>query len=88
MYKEVVQAVLLYGRKIWLVTDVMMTVIEGFRHRIDIQIAGITARKGDGMEWEWALVDAALETTGFWPMREYVRRWQADIAEYIEERPI
>ena len=33
MYKLVVQAVLLYGSKIWVVMDLMMTVLQGFHHR-------------------------------------------------------
>ena len=48
MYQLVVQAVLLYGSKIWLVTDLMMAVIELFRHRIAIRIAGMTERKVNG----------------------------------------
>ena len=31
---------------------------------------------------------AALETTGIWPIIEYVRRQQATIAEYVAGRPI
>ena len=51
MYKAVVLAVLLYGRKIWVVTDAMMTLLEVFHHSIAIRITGTTARKGDGGEW-------------------------------------
>ena len=41
MYKAVVQAVLLYGSEIWVVTDVMMTVLDVFHHMIAIWITGI-----------------------------------------------
>ena len=34
IYKAVVQAVLLYRGKIWVAKDTMMTVLEGFFHRI------------------------------------------------------
>ena len=54
---------ILYGRKIWVVTEVMMTVIEVFHHRIDRRIAGMTVMKGDGRECDWELMDTALETT-------------------------
>ena len=54
MNKEVVQAVSLYVRKIWVVPDAMITVLEGFNHMISRQIAGMTSRKGDSWEWEWA----------------------------------
>ena len=49
---------------------------------------GMTVRRGNGREWEWVLVDVALEATGLWMMREYVRRRQAKIAEYIAGRPM
>ena len=45
-------------------------------------------RRGDGAEWEWDLVVTALEVTGIFPIREYSRRWQATIAEYVAGKPI
>ena len=33
MYKAVVQSVLSYGSKIWMVTGEMLKVLEGFHHR-------------------------------------------------------
>ena len=63
-YKAAVQEVLLYGGKILLVTDAMMMVLEGFNHIIARRISGMTARKGNSGECEWALVDEALEVIG------------------------
>ena len=88
MYKALVQTVLLYGSEIWVVTDTMMTVLEGFHHRIARCVLGITARWGNGGEWEWASVDAKLEATGIWLIREYMRRGQATISEYFTWSPI
>ena len=34
VYKALVWAVLMYGSEIWLLTDAMMTVLEGFHHSI------------------------------------------------------
>ena len=51
-YKAVVQ-----------VTDVMMTVLEGFYHRNSRQIVVMTEIKGDNWEWEWDSIYAALEVT-------------------------
>ena len=48
----------------------------------------MTARKGDGGEWEWASVDVALYTMGIWPIRGCVRRLQVTIVEYVARRPI
>ena len=47
MYKAVVQAVLLYGSEIWVVTDEMMAVLEGFHHSIGRRIAGMTEQRED-----------------------------------------
>ena len=45
MYKALFQEMLLYGSESWVVTDAMMTVLEGFHHRIARRIAGMTERK-------------------------------------------
>ena len=58
----------------------MMKVLKGFHHSIKRWIARVTARKGNRGEWEWSSVDAALEVTGIWTIREYVRRQQAKIS--------
>ena len=50
MYKMLVRAVLLYGREIWVVTDVMMTVLEGFHHKTARRIAEMTSRRGNSGE--------------------------------------
>ena len=64
MYKGVVQALLLYVKEIWLVTDSMMVMLEVFNHKIARRIVGMTSKKkGDSGECEWNLVDAALEVT-------------------------
>ena len=63
MYKAVVQALLLYGSEIWVMTDAILMVIEEFRHSISRLIEGMSKRKGDGGEWEWSYVDVAWDTT-------------------------
>ena len=50
VYKAIFQAMLLYGREIWLVTDAMMTMLEVFHHMISGRIADMTASKGNGGE--------------------------------------
>ena len=88
MYKLVVQLVILYAIKIWVVTDAMIMVLDGFHHIIDRKIVGITARKDDGREWEWASVGVALETAGLWPIREYKRKRQVKLMEYVAGIPM
>ena len=48
MYKAVFQTVLLYGSESWLVTDAMLTMLEGFCHRTTSLILGETSREGNG----------------------------------------
>ena len=71
-----------------MVTDAMMKVLVGFHHRISRRISGMIARRGASGEWEWVLVEAALEAAGLWPTRESMWRRQATIVEYIADRPI
>ena len=88
MYKMVVHAVLLYGRKRWVVAYAMMAFLEGFNQSANKQIAGMTVGKYDNREWEWASVDAALETTGIWQIIEQVKMRQVTMSEYVSGRPI
>ena len=48
----------------------------------------MTATLGAGGEWEYPLVAEALESVGLHPIREYIRRRQATIAEKVVYRPI
>ena len=83
IYKAVVQGMLIYRGEIWVVMDMIMTVQKVLHHRIARYIEGIRAHRGGGGEWEWALVGAAPEVTGLWPIREYIRIRQGKIAEYV-----
>ena len=42
MYKLLSQTVMLYGSESWVVTWVMLKVLEGFHHRSAIRITGMT----------------------------------------------
>ena len=55
IYKAVAQLVLLYGSEIW-----VLKILEGFHHREDRQITGMTATHGAGEECEYPLVVAEL----------------------------
>ena len=55
-YKAVVQTVLLYVSEIWVVTEAMLKVIEGFNHLAAIRIVGMTAQRTNDRYWEWTLV--------------------------------
>ena len=52
MYNAVVQSVLLYGIKSWVVTGDMLKVLEGFHHQSAQRIKGMMEKRGTGKEWE------------------------------------
>ena len=70
LYKEVVQAVLIYGGNIWVVTDAMMKVMELFHHRIAQRISGKMTWRVRVEGWESIPVEEALEAVGLCPMQE------------------
>ena len=68
--------------------DEIMVVPEGFHHSIARRIVKTTLSNVVGVELEWALVDAALETAGIWTIRKYVRRQLVKIEAYVGGIPI
>jgi hypothetical protein len=86
-YKAVVQAVLLYGCETWVVTPAMMRVLEGFHHKVARRISGKMARL-TGTGWYYPPIAEALDEAGLHPIREYIRRRQATIEQYVATRPI
>ena len=56
----------LYGCEIWVVTDVMMVVMGGFRHRVAWMLAVLEECRDNDSDWEWTSVATALEETGLW----------------------
>ena len=54
------QSVLLYGIKIWVVTDSKMKVLEGFHHLIDRRITRKTERNVEAEVWECPPVEEDL----------------------------
>ena len=64
IYKAVVQTVLIYGSEIWVVTEDILTVLEGFHHRVARQIVVNTARRSGDGRCEWPPVKKSLEVAG------------------------
>ena len=71
---------LLYGSKSWVVTGAVIKVLEVFHHWASLRIAGMTTRPMTNGDWECPPVDDVLETTGIWPIKEYIQ-WRQDIIE-------
>ena len=51
MYKAMTQTVLLYSSKSWVVIELILKILEGFRHREDRQIAGMTVKRVSDGVW-------------------------------------
>ena len=69
----------MYGSDIWVATGEMLKVLEGFHHRKARSITGMKATLGEGREWEYPLVGAAMEAVGLHHIREYIKMWQETI---------
>ena len=52
MYKALVQTVFLYGSDIWVVTGLVLMVLESFRHRVARRIAKNTSQHAGYIGWE------------------------------------
>ena len=74
------QLALLYGSEGWVVTGVMLKVLEGFHHEAARRITEMMAKRGAGGEWEYPSVVNTI--------RVHIRRWQANIADRVACRPI
>ena len=71
-----------------MVAGEIINFLEGFHHRIDRSITGITATRGAGGEWEYPPVVASMEAAGLHPIREYIQRRQSTISEKVACHPI
>ena len=72
---------LIYGSNILVITEATMEVLEVFHHQITSKTTGNMSWRVEEEGWEFTQED--LKAAGLWPLREYVRRRQATIAEYI-----
>ena len=88
IYKAVVQTVLIYGSNRWVVTGSMLKFMDGFHHQVARRIPEKTAWCIVYREWEWPPLTDALEIAWLWPIKEYIQRRQATIAEHIACQPI
>jgi hypothetical protein len=88
-YTAVVQAVLLYGSKMWVFSTTALTWLEGFHIRAAYQMAKQhKPRRGPGYQWIYPKSEDVLEECGLRTIGEcIVIRWQT-IAVYMVTRPI
>ena len=86
--KAVAQLVILYNRESWVLTREMLKVLAALHHRAARRITGLTEKHGAGGEWEYPLVEDAMEATGIHLIRVYIKRIQPTIAERVSCCPV
>ena len=73
-YVEVVQAVLLFGFKTWVLTPRLEKDIEGFHHRAVRRMAGMGQKLQRYGTWVYTPIGAALAMVGPEEIRVYIAR--------------
>ena len=66
LYKASAQTLILYGSEKFLVTGVMIKVLEGLCHRAARRIVGITARRAEDGELDYPPMADTMEDMGIW----------------------
>jgi hypothetical protein len=88
-YKAVVQAVVLYGSKMWNLAKAVLARLEGFHVRAAHRMAQVhRPRWVAGKQWVYPKTSDILEECGMATMQHYIQKLRATIAIYIADCPI
>ena len=82
-YVAVVQAVLLFGSEMWVVTPRMEKALLGFHHREVRRMAGMVHGRQLNRAWVYPPIGAVLETVLLEDIKVYIYRHQNMVAQYI-----
>ena len=88
IYLAVVQSVLLYGSKTWVLTPHMKRVLGGFHHGMDLRLTGQQPWKGWDRVWDEPPMEYAMAEAGLQELETYVYYHRNTAAQYIATRPI
>ena len=88
LYVGVVQAVLLFGSEIWVMTLQREKAIMGFHHREVRLMAGIVPKFQLNGTWIYQLIGEALTKVGLEEIRLYITGRQNTVTQYIATRTI
>ena len=87
-FKAVVQVLLIFGTKTWVMTPHMGRDLGGFQHKVAQQITGRKTRRLLDRSWEYPPMKMAIQEEGFEEMKAYVLKRQNTVVQYIAMRPI
>ena len=83
-YKAIVQSVLLYGSKMWVLSPAVMARFEGFHIRAVYRMATEhTPRRGMNHQWTYPSSKKVLEECGMHMIRHYINVRKETIAKYV-----
>jgi hypothetical protein len=88
-YKAVVQSVLLYGSKIWNLTQAVLALLEGFHIPATYGMARVHKPcKGLFGKWVYPSTKDVLKECGLYPVKDYIDTHRSTIARYAVNQPI
>ncbi len=83
-YQAIVQAILLYGSKTWVISRTALARLQGFHIQAAYQMAKTNKPKhGPGNVWEYPRSEDVLKEYGMKRMEEYIRICWQTIATYV-----
>ena len=88
LYVAVVQVVLLFGSKTWVLTPRLEKALEGFHHWEARRMAGMGPKRQRVDMWVNPPIGAALAMVGLDDIRLYISCRHNTVAQYIVTRPI
>ena len=87
-YHVVIQAVLLFGAKTWVLSPPMAQSLEGVHVGLLRQVKNLKAKSMEEGLWQKVAADRVLQGAGTQPLQTYLERRQAKVAEWVALRPI
>jgi hypothetical protein len=88
-YKAIVQSVLLYGSKTWVLSLAVLARLEGFHIRASYRMAKKhVPRRGPLQQWVYPPSDKVLEECGMYIIQHYINVQRETIAKYVVGRSI
>ena len=87
-YKAIIQSVLLYGSKSWVLTRRTLQKLNSFHHCCARFITGRHIQENPDGTWTCPSTVETLEQAGLWTIQEYIQRRVDTITPYAQERDI
>ena len=87
-FNAVVQAVLIFGAELWVLTPRMEWELIIFQHRVALRLTRKQPRWRGERIWEYPPLASAIEEAGFEEIRVYTTRRQITVTKYIKTQPI